>query len=132
MTKIKDATAADLYTYRAVVVKIVDADTFWVRIDIGFGDFVNQKLRLRGIDAPEMDTLEGQKAKRFVESQFKNFTEIVVTTTKPDKYDRYLSDVFLQPEAGEEIFLNNALLETGHADRKDSFTLTDWDKALRG
>lgn len=55
-------------------------------------------------------------------------SEITIHTTKPDKYDRYLADVFLQTGAGadEEVFLNNALLERGHAVRKDAWELGDW------
>ena len=54
-------------------------------------------------------------------------TAVTITTTKPDKYDRYLSDVFLETVSGEAIFLNNLLLEKGHAVRKDSFSLNDWE-----
>lgn len=48
---------------------------------------------------------------------------VIVTTVKPDKYDRYLSDIFLEAasDPGGGIFLNNALLEKGHAARKDSY-----------
>ena len=59
--------------------------------------------------------------------------EVIISTTKPDKYDRYLADVFVgehgarSSEPGDRIsgfqpgaaptFLNNALLEAGHAIR---------------
>lgn len=67
-----------------------------------------------------------------------------MSTTKPDKYDRYLADVFVgqtgSTELGAEsstpaadsnsslvtshssLFLNNALLEAGHAVRYDGGT----------
>ena len=44
----------------------------------------------------------------------------------PDKYDRYLADVFLELKSGETLFLNNALLENGHADRMDGDAPHDW------
>ena len=50
-----------------------------------------------------------------------------MTTTKPDKYDRYLAEVFLLSETGEGIFLNNALLESGHAVRMDGNTPKEWE-----
>jgi endonuclease YncB( thermonuclease family) len=74
-----------------------------------------------------MDTPEGKAAKRFVETLVAQAVSITITTTKPDKYDRYLSDIFLQTDSGDEIFLNNALLENGHAVCKDSYTPSDWE-----
>ncbi|MEK6712822.1 MAG: thermonuclease family protein, partial [Nitrospirota bacterium] len=80
---------------------------------------VSQKLRLRGIDCPEIDTEEGQRAKRFVESRLKDCDFIVVKTCKDrtDKFDRYLADVFYLPGASdpalvakEGTYLNQKLL----------------------
>jgi len=51
---------------------------------------------------------------------------VVISTFKPDKYDRYLADVFLGTDEGDAIFLNNELLAHGHAARKDEYALTDW------
>jgi len=113
---VKDATERDLFTFRAYLLEVTDADTLWVLIDLGFGFITRQHLRLRGIDAPEMNTRAGLEAKRFVERELKKATHIVITTTKSDKYDRYLADVFYTVN-GKERFLNNRLLETGHAER---------------
>ena len=122
------ATAADLYTYWAVVDKLIDADTFWVWIELGFGVRVRQKLRLRGIDAPELGTKKGEAARKFVEGELKPFPRILIGTTKPDKYDRYLSDIFLTHDSKEEgIFLNQLLLDTGHARLKNSVVPEDWE-----
>lgn len=52
---------------------------------------------------------------------------VTIATFKPDKYDRYLADVFLTTEGSAPDFLNNALLVAGHAVRKDEYSLTDWD-----
>ena len=45
-------------------------------------------------------------------------------------YRCYLSDIFFTDptDGGAEIFLNNLLLEHGHAVRKDDFSLEDWDE----
>jgi endonuclease YncB( thermonuclease family) len=64
---------------------------------------------------------------------------VVINTTKPDKYDRYLADVFLigstdQSAEGPtkaDIFLNHALLEHGHAVRKEAWEFGDWEPGLR-
>jgi endonuclease YncB( thermonuclease family) len=109
------ATKADLFAYRTLLTRVVDGDTLAVTIDLPPCHELDKKLRLRGLDCPEMDTAAGRAAKGFTQALVDRAVSIVLTTTKPDKYDRYLADVFVVTAAGEEIFLNNALLENGHA-----------------
>jgi len=120
------ATKADLFTYETAVLKVVDGDTLWVQVYLDARRWVKQKLRLRDLDCPEMDTAEGKAAKRFVESLVARTTAVTICTTKPDKYDRYLADVFLTLSDGSEVFLNNALLENGHAVVKRAWEFADW------
>ena len=42
-----------LYCYRCMIEEVIDGDTVWAIIDLGFDTIVRQKLRLRGIDAPD-------------------------------------------------------------------------------
>ena len=112
--KLPKATRRDLFTYRAFVERVVDADNLWLRIDLGFGLRTRRKPRLRGIDAPELGTEAGRRAKRFVENELKDVPFVTLTTTKPDKFDRYLSDVYYEKD-GKEIYLNQLLLDKGFA-----------------
>ena len=93
-------------------------------MDCGFRAWTRQKLRLRGIDAPELSTLAGQRTRDFVAQALSEVPFVVLTTTKPDKYDRYLSDVFYRPGETDPqdvlekgIFLNQQLLDQGLAVR---------------
>ncbi len=113
------AKKEEIFTYKAAVEKIIDGDTLTVLIDAGFGISIEQKLRLRGIDCPEIDTAEGKAAKKFVEACLKGLECVVVKTYKDtsDKYDRYLSDIFFLPGeadanavAKDGRFLNQELL----------------------
>ena len=99
------------------VTRVIDGDTMKVRMDLGYDDSCRQVLRLRGIDCPEMDTREGQAAKAFVQSYIKEAQMIIVRSSRSDKYDRYLADIFVPREGEEEIFLNNLLLEKRYAMR---------------
>ncbi len=138
-------TPKDLYTYAAYVEKVIDADTIKVRLDLGFNVWSRQILRLRDLNAPEMDTKEGQEAKAFIQSHVKESSLIIVRSSRSDKYDRYLADVFVpksstgflektgnvpraasqrvgistiaEPNRETDIYLNNLLLEKGYAER---------------
>ena len=101
-----------------------DGDTLWLDIDCGFRVWTRQKVRLRGMDTPELGTAEGRRAKDFVTTALRDVSSVAVTTAKPDKHDRYLADVFFLSGAEttevvfqEGTFLNRALLEAGLAKR---------------
>lgn len=120
--KAVNALVEELYTFKASLIRVVDGDTIIAAIDQGFGVWTEQRLRLRGIDAPELKTLAGKKAKQFVEKCLKATAFIVVKTYKTDKYDRYLADIFYLPReedrdkvAKQGRFLNQQLLDEGHA-----------------
>ena len=116
------ATKKQLYTYKAFVERVVDADTVWVNIDCGFNTFSRQKLRLRGIDAPELYSKKGQKAKEFVEGALSKVSFIIIKSYSLDKYGRPLSDIFYlegEPDPQKVLergtFLNQQLLDLGLA-----------------
>ena len=114
-----------LYTYASEVIKIVDADTFDLEIDVGFKTKQEHRVRLRGINAPEVGTSPGRKAKRFVERElgkcvvekplFKgtraNRPLVVVKTYKLGQYGRYTVDIYyLAGEADPEVIAENGKL----------------------
>lgn len=125
-----------LYTYAAEVIKVVDADTQDLEINVGFKTKQEHRVRLRGINAPEAGTSQGRKAKRFVERElakcvvekplFKgnraNRPLVVVKTYKMGQYGRYTVDIYyLAGEADPEVIaekgklLNQVLVDKGLA-----------------
>jgi micrococcal nuclease len=118
-----DGRAVRGYTYKAVVTDIVDEDTIWVDLDHGFHTRSWRKLRFRGIDAPEMWTRAGQVAKGFVEERLGGVEFVVVRTRRPDKYGRYLADVYYggvgetdaTVVAREGAYLNGEMVREGMA-----------------
>ena len=101
---------AAYYSYRARVLSVIDGDTLWLDIDCGFGVWTKQKVRLRGIDAPELTSADGVRARDFVAEALKGCSFVGVTTTKPDKYDRYLADVFyLAEENNTDVVLSDGV-----------------------
>ncbi|MBI4208603.1 MAG: thermonuclease family protein [Deltaproteobacteria bacterium] len=111
LQKALDLTSEELFTYPATVEKVVDGDTLRAQIDLGFGIRIRQYLRLRGINTPELGTPRGDAAHAFVQKELAKGSPILIKTTKPEKYDRYLSDVFYK----NGLYLNQRLLDSGHA-----------------
>lgn len=118
-------TGADLFTYRATIRRVLDGDTLHVSVALPHYQ-MDEKLRLRGIDCPEMDTPEGKAAKRYVDTLLLDSAEVIVTTSKVDKYDRYLADVHLTPREGPPLFLNNELLKHRHAIPMGAEAMDEW------
>lgn len=114
--------ASSLYTYVAEVARVVDADTFLLTIDVGFNDWLDGRVRLRGIDAPEITTALGRRAYRYVKKALGS-RPVVIKSYKEEKYGRYLIDLFYMKKkvadphviAREGIFLNQELLDLGLA-----------------
>jgi endonuclease YncB( thermonuclease family) len=120
----KSASVRELFTYKAYLNRIIDGDTMIVHIDLGFSVFIEQRLRLRGLDSPELSEKGGQASKRLIESSLKDSPFLIIKTHGTDLYDRYLVDVFYLPNewSEEKIInegnhLNNRLLEEGLAER---------------
>ena len=120
--KLSKAVKSGIYTYKAFVERVIDADTFVVIVHCGFGIIHRETLRLRLIDAPERKTTAGRRAIRWVKQELKNCPFVVIKTYKPDKYARYLTDVFYlpgEPDAARTAaagrYLNGRMVEAGQA-----------------
>lgn len=101
-----------MFTYRATVARIVDADTLVLVFDLGFHIRHETRVRLLGINCPERGTVEGASASAFVVALLPPGTECTATTTKDrtDKYGRYLVTIAL----ADGSILHDVLLEAGH------------------
>lgn len=42
-----------MYEYKAIIVNVVDGDTFDMNIDLGFNIHIHERVRLLNIDTPE-------------------------------------------------------------------------------
>ena len=108
-----------LYHYRAVVQSVYDGDTCTVDIDLGLNVWVRkEKLRLYGINAPEMRGAEkeaGKKSRDFLRQQIDG-KEIFIQTIKDKKgkYGRYLANIWLKKD-GDWININELLVSEGYA-----------------
>ena len=101
------SSSKKLYTYKAYLERVVDGDTIRVIVDLGFGIYHREILRLREVYAAEQKTKEGQLATKKLVNILKEISFLVIKTNKIDIYGRYVADVFLE---GKQ-YLNQLLLK---------------------
>lgn len=84
-----------MYKYKAIVLKITDADTIYLRVDLGFRTYIEETFRLYGINAPELNTEGGKLAKSEVEKLLPIGCQVVVDTHKDrrEKFGRWLATI---------------------------------------
>lgn len=94
--KITDPPEEALYYYNAQVLSVYDGDTFHALIDLGFGVVLEQRLRLRRLNAAELPSADGEKAKRILNKiLMQDGGRILIKTSKSDdQYGRYLADIW--------------------------------------
>ena len=113
------------YTYRAYVEKVVDGDTILARIDLGFKVQVYERLRLSCIDAPELKTPQGDKAKKYLTGILPKGSKLIIKSYKNDIYGRFIADIFYSQDDSADfdeilekgIYINQKLLDLGLANR---------------
>ena len=102
-----------LYHYKATVIRVVDGDTVWLRIDRGFREYFETSCRLYGINAPELSTgAPGQDAKGWLMERLAGKT-LYIVSNKLDKYGRPLVTLY-EPEvdtASFELSINQQMLD---------------------
>jgi len=108
-----------MWEYIATVRKIVDADTFDLEIDLGFGVLKKERIRLAGVDAWEVRGEEREKglvAKAFVENCIPVGSVVtVLTMQEKGKYGRYIAEVTYGDASRGKVNLSRELVDEGHA-----------------
>jgi micrococcal nuclease len=119
-----------MYEYKAKLIKVVDGDTVDAMIDCGFSVFRKERIRLRGINAPESRTRDKEEKKlglaakaRLKELIKEGKNEFMVKTSidKKGKYGRLLGELFLILKSNNATkkanikSYNQTLVDEGHA-----------------
>ena len=114
------------FVYRVTLLRVVDGDTLDVDIDLGFSmKLTGQRLRLLRVNTPERKgktKTAGDAAWRFAKDWLGSHNNLLIRSRKiepghgeKDSFGRYLVEVFGDNEYGEQVCLNSALLDSGHA-----------------
>jgi len=104
-----------MYNYKAHIKAVYDGDTVTAVVDLGFLHFQEMKLRLFGIDTPEMrgeEREQGIIVRDIVRGLILDKeVEIHTKKDKQGKYGRYLATIIL-----DGLNINDWLVENGHAE----------------
>ena len=104
-----------MYEYQASITRVVDGDTLVAEVDLGFEVRFTMPIRLYGINAPELKTPEGVKARQFAIDWLGAAAWVVTLRTVKDrteKYGRYLGVIVCDTAKPS---LNEALVASGNA-----------------
>lgn len=106
-----ESKASDLYTYQAYLLQGVDGDTFHANIDLGFGILLEQRLRLRQLDAPEIISAQGKEAKAALEKILRrdDGRMVIKTSKSDDQFGRYMVDLWIKDKSIEQELLDTEL-----------------------
>lgn len=113
-------SAPDIWAYRAQLVKVIDGDTLDVVIDQGLHTHRTERLRLLGVNTPEIKGATrpaGLAAAGYVTSwlgavSYDDEWPLIVQTHRGDAFGRWLARVWRRSDGRE---LNADLLAAGHA-----------------
>ena len=113
-----------MYTYAAQTVRVVDGDTVDLLLDLGCDVHLKIRVRLYGLNTPEIhgiakDSKEyraGMAAKNFLEQMIKD-RQLIIKTYKDrrEKYGRYLAEIWLHEDYPDKPSVNQRLLDGGYA-----------------
>lgn len=101
-----------MYTYKAIVIRVVDGDTVDFNVDLGFRTYMTLRFRLLDIDAPEKHRgQEGwQESKEHLEMLLDDDLVILQTQKDPDNFGRWLCTIYKN-----EVNINQQMIDDGFA-----------------
>lgn len=99
------------------VSKVIDGDTIELLAkENPYNHIAKLKIRLYGIDAPELKQAYGKEAKEYLSALVLK-QEVSLIIENKDKYDRFVSTLFLK---GQDI--NKEMVKNGYAHAYESFS----------
>jgi len=110
-----------MYHYKATLNRIIDGDTIDVNVDLGFDVKIKQRVRLYGINTPEVRTKDLNEKKKGLEATeyLKKILpkEFVMETilNKRGKYGRVLGILWVK-----DVNINEKMVNEGYAKRYDT------------
>lgn len=108
----------DNYVRKATILKVIDGDTYDMLVDLGFFTQIKIRVRLLGVNTPEIrgeEMEKGYKAKAYVEGIMRVGSEVQIKSIKEDSFGRWLAEVYCLNGEGDRFSLAKHLLKLGFA-----------------
>ncbi len=101
-----------MYDYNAVIINIVDGDTYDVDIDLGFHIHIHERIRVLNLDTPEKrgaekelgDICTDYAKKNFLNKKVILYSEKEIKEPKTDSFGRWLCHVYIDGRSISELF----------------------------
>ena len=118
-----------MYKYKAKLIRIIDGDTVDAMIDLGFDTWVKKRIRLAGIDTPEIRTRDKEEKKRgflakarLADVLASNENEFLLISHGVGKYGRCLGELhiaknYIRSDKYHGKVINEMLIKEGFAKR---------------
>lgn len=101
-----------IWSVPGVVLRVVDADTVRIRLDLGWSIYSEQSCRIIGVNAPELRTPAGRAAMAWAVAELPAGLPVTFVSRQLDKYGRPLGQILYGPTKAD---YGAALLAAGHA-----------------
>ena len=112
-----------MYEYKALITRVVDGDTYDFEIDLGFGITYNDRLRLWGVNTPEVRGLErpeGLAVKEQVVKLIEGKEVKLISHKRKGKYGRFVAEVWIWNDFDDIPYnLGNYLVQHNMAKKVD-------------
>lgn len=110
-----------MYEYKAKLIRVVDGDTIDADIDLGFGVWVKQRIKLFGINTPDSQSHDptikdaGQAARnKLIEILPREFV-VQTILNKRGKFGRVLGNIYVQLDENTRVEINQQMVDEGAA-----------------
>jgi len=100
--------------YAGVVDSVHDGDTVYVKLDVGFDLTVYARIRVMGINAPELSTVAGKAARDYAQSLLSPGMPVRVVSYGWDKFGGRV-DASIQYNLADPHDFATAMIAAGHA-----------------
>lgn len=90
--------APEVYNYEAKICRVIDGDTVDLEVDLGFDLSKRCRVRLSGINAPELRGKEkpsGKESKEFLTNLLENQRVIFRSENRQDSFGRWLGSLHI-------------------------------------
>ena len=107
--------------YRAICKEVYDGDTYTMLVDLGFHTYTTIRVRLNGVDTPELDAkdptvkLAAQAARDRMRQMLVGKPCRITTSKDTQSFNRWVADVYLVDSVARDINIAEYLLNEGLA-----------------